>query len=78
MPPKPLLALLQENLMVFPVLKSSISLWASLADETGYKLSDNLVQALTFRCLILAYFAFFCCLSFSSVFFFGGGRGGIS
>ena len=67
--------MLQENLMVFRVLKSSISLWASSADEAEYKLSDNLVQALTFRCLILAYFAFFCCLSFSSVFFWGGGRG---
>ena len=62
--------------MVFRVLKSSISLQASSADETEYKLSDNLVQALTFRCLVLAYFAFFCCLSFSSVFFLAGGDGG--
>ena len=60
--------------MVFRVLKSSISLWASSANETEYKLSDNLVQALTL--LILAYFAFFCCLSFSSVFFLAGGDGG--
>ena len=75
MPPKPLLALLQENFMVFRVLKSSISLWASSANETEYKLSDNLVQALTL--LILAYFAFFCCLSFSSVFFLAGGGTGV-
>ena len=55
--------------MVFRVLKSSISLWASSADETEYKLSDNLVQALTSCCLIVAYFAFF----FFCFFFVGGG-----
>ena len=54
--------------MVFRVSKSSISLWASSADETQYKLSDNLVQALAFRCLILVHLAFFCCLSFSPFF----------
>ena len=40
-----------------------------LADETEYKSSDNLVQALVFRCLVLVHLAFFCCLSFSTFFF---------
>ena len=39
MPPKRLLALLYENVTVFRVSKSLISFWASLADETEYKLS---------------------------------------
>ena len=57
--------------MVFRVSKSSISLWASSAssaDETEYKSSDNLVQALVFHCLILVHLTFFCCLSFSTFF----------
>ena len=45
--------------MVFRVSKSSISLWASSADETECKLSGNLVQALAFHCLILVHLAFF-------------------
>ena len=53
---------------VFRVSKSSISQWTSSADETEYKLSDYLVQALAFRCLILVHLAFCCCLSFSTFF----------
>ena len=48
-----------------------LSLWASSGDETEYKLSDNLVQALAVRCLFnTGTLSFLCCLSFSTFFFF--------
>ena len=46
-----------------------LSLWASSGDETEYKLSDNLVQALAFRCLILVHLAFFAVFLFLLFFF---------
>ena len=45
------------------------SLWASSGDETENKLSDNLVQALAFRCLILVHLAFFAVFLFLLFFF---------
>ena len=44
------------------------SLWASSGDETENKLSDNLVQALAFRCLILVHLAFFAVFLFCECF----------
>ena len=44
------------------------SLLASSGDETENKLSDNLVQALAFRCLILVHLAFFAVFLFCECF----------